>query len=949
MSFRTATRLIAAAVLAATVFAGAPRLSARDEDFKRLRAAWIQQRDKGQGKGMEQAAILMQQMAEGPLSSDPTYLAEAVNALGLAYNEQGRLSDAEAQFKRALRMWEQIRGAEHRDVATNLNNLARVHMEQGRYAEAEPLLRRALAIWEKHYGVEQHEAAMTLHVLAHIVEDQGRYAEAEPLFLKALGIYEKVHGPENAQVANFLKCVGAFYLTQGRYAEAESIYKRGLAIGEKTLGPEHPDVATTLCGLANTYKWQERYDEAEPLLKRAVAIREKMRYRQLGSTYSSLADLKRRQGKDTEAETLYRRAMAEHEKLAGADNPDVAGDLGGLSRVLVKQNRSEEAEPLLDRAIDILERKRLNPDWLIGYYRQRSRLNWDAKRTSEAVADLRRAMELAEQLRTQSPGAEHERAEFFAQFSGVFEDMVARQIQLGDLGEAFSAMERARARSLLDDLNRAGADLNAGRSVAERKEMQRRERDMKTQVASLEKQLLLAKDPAERERIDADLRTARDALYQYYRDQRSTSPVYRNLLATGGASIRLSQLERQVIGSDGLLLAYLIGKDGSFVMSIGGGKPRVTPLVIDEPAARVLHIKAGPLTNSLLHQVLVDKDGVLKQLASMKREAETTAKLAVLWQRLVPEADRKTVTGGKLKRLIIIPDGPLAMLPFETLVVEAGEPCRYLLDVGPPIFYGPSATVLYNLTTRMASKPTEREPVLTVGNPTYGPIDVASGELLALSRATGQSGYRSAGGKLTALPNTEKEVQWIVECFRKAGMSSLALQGDQATKAQVVSQAEGRWLVHLACHGMTDQTYGNFYGALALTPVDPKDPANDGFLTLAEICEMDLKGCELAVLSACETNYGPQQQGEGVWALSRGFLVAGARRVVASNWLVDDAAAANLVSRFCDGVAAAEKDGKSPNYAESLWKAKRWVRNNPEHPEWENPCYWAPFVLVGPN
>jgi hypothetical protein len=82
---------------------------------------------------------------------------------------------------------------------------------------------------------------------------------------------------------------------------------------------------------------------------------------------------------------------------------------------------------------------------------------------------------------------------------------------------------------------------------------------------------------------------------------------------------------------------------------------------------------------------------------------------------------------------------------------------------------------------------------------------------------------------------------------------------------------------------------------LALTPGPPgSPPANDGFLTLAEIYELDLKGCELAILSACQTNFGPEQRGEGVVALSRGFLAAGARRVLASNWLVDDEAAASL-------------------------------------------------------
>ena len=73
--------------------------------------------------------------------------------------------------------------------------------------------------------------------------------------------------------------------------------------------------------------------------------------------------------------------------------------------------------------------------------------------------------------------------------------------------------------------------------------------------------------------------------------------------------------------------------------------------------------------------------------------------------------------------------------------------------------------------------------------------------------------------------------------------------------------------------------YGNLFGSLALTP-GPRaadDPADDGFLTLAEIYTLDLRRCELAILSACQTNDGPQQRGEGVWSLARGFLAAGAK------------------------------------------------------------------------
>ncbi len=77
---------------------------------------------------------------------------------------------------------------------------------------------------------------------------------------------------------------------------------------------------------------------------------------------------------------------------------------------------------------------------------------------------------------------------------------------------------------------------------------------------------------------------------------------------------------------------------------------------------------------------------------------------------------------------------------------------------------------------------------------------------------------------------------------------------------------------------------------------------------MSEIYDLDLSNCDLAILSACDTNYGPQQTGEGVWALSRGFLVAGARRVVASNWLVDDEAGATLVHHFTAVLAKSGED-----------------------------------------
>lgn len=85
---------------------------------------------------------------------------------------------------------------------------------------------------------------------------------------------------------------------------------------------------------------------------------------------------------------------------------------------------------------------------------------------------------------------------------------------------------------------------------------------------------------------------------------------------------------------------------------------------------------------------------------------------------------------------------------------------------------------------------------------------------------------------------------------------------------------------------------------------------------------------------------------EATWALTRGFLVAGSRRVIASDWLVDDEATANLISYACGGIANALAKGDDDRYATSLHAAKRWLRSQEK---WRAPYYWAAFVQIGPN
>jgi CHAT domain-containing protein len=196
------------------------------------------------------------------------------------------------------------------------------------------------------------------------------------------------------------------------------------------------------------------------------------------------------------------------------------------------------------------------------------------------------------------------------------------------------------------------------------------------------------------------------------------------------------------------------------------------------------------------------------------------------------------------------------------------------------------------------------------------------------------------------LPYSGWEAQWVAKAFNDRGIKAAVFNGGAATERAVRHWASGRKVLHLACHGLADEQFGTLFAALALAP-GPRgdsDPSDDGYLTLPEIYGLDLKGCELAVLSACQTNLGPRQQGEGTWAVSRGFLVAGARRVLASDWVVDDEAAASLVSVYCTLLAQAESEGKPVDHAGFLREAKRWVRG---HDKWKSPYFWGSLVLVG--
>ncbi len=126
---------------------------------------------------------------------------------------------------------------------------------------------------------------------------------------------------------------------------------------------------------------------------------------------------------------------------------------------------------------------------------------------------------------------------------------------------------------------------------------------------------------------------------------------------------------------------------------------------------------------------------------------------------------------------------------------------------------------------------------------------------------------------------------------------------------------------------------------MALSMVNKRGGQEDGYLTLHDIYNLDLP-VDLVVLSACLSGVGKNVRGEGVIGLTRGFMHAGAQRVVVSLWLVEDRATAELMTRFYSHMLG--RNRLAP--AAALQRAKMEIAANPR---WRNPYYWSGFVLQG--
>jgi CHAT domain-containing protein len=460
----------------------------------------------------------------------------------------------------------------------------------------------------------------------------------------------------------------------------------------------------------------------------------------------------------------------------------------------------------------------------------------------------------------------------------------------GNVAQAFEVLERVRGRT--------AAALLENR-VSFSKDQSPEAQTLNATVSELQLRLMRSSDPDERERL-------KEKLFEYERQLAWTQGdqgVSHHEWLERPAPLKAIQA---VLLPDELVLEYVLADPHAYCLWITKGLAGLTAL----PAGRK---RIEELTRSYLDTIRAkqDKPDLAKEL------------YAILLGAVTEEATHD--------RLIVVPDGLLYFLPFDTL----REPSGAFLVESRTISYVPAATVLEILRSARGIQQAPR-PFLGVGDVPYQDQGGVSAELAkpqGIEKAVLRGFSDLLGTPLHDLPQTREEV---LDSNRILGNDGVVLLGSHATATAFESEPLTDFrVVHLAVHGFADTRFPERSGLVL--GVDPRS-RNNGLLRVPDIMRLHFNA-DLVTLSACDTGVGKVEDEEGITNLAEAFLVSGAKAVVASLWSADDMYTLALMERFYTHIAEGEDKAAALRQAKLELIAK-YGKGTP-------PYYWGAFVLIG--
>lgn len=368
----------------------------------------------------------------------------------------------------------------------------------------------------------------------------------------------------------------------------------------------------------------------------------------------------------------------------------------------------------------------------------------------------------------------------------------------------------------------------------------------------------------------------------------------------GTASPKTLEDIQFAIAEDELLIEFFIPRDPykpnqeCWILTVSKHKVDKFPLYIDtlgkfQEVRDDKLIERGPLS---------DLAAELRMYILSKQDAKADEILATFFEYFISPVIRAGYAPEKFKRWIIVPHGPLHLLPFQSLKDEQN---RYLIE-RVAICTAPSASVWWH----MRNKKFERNQInlLGIGNPSLS------------------EGYSS-------LPEAEDEVSRIAD--KLSWVNSTILTGEQASETRVKAAINHAGIVHFATHGRLDMANPRDGHSILLS----KDANEDGLLTASEIRSMQLEHLQLVILNICDGAVCRYGSGDEPLGLLSAFIQAGAGNAIGGLWELPDAASKMFILQFYNALDSTAPDAAIRFAAKHAIAKKRPL------------LYWAGFQLVG--
>lgn len=925
------------------------------ESYNQALPIWLQIEDrKGEAKTRGNMAIVYRRLGENQKARD--YFTQALNLsreakdrqsenvarayLGDIFTWLGDTPQALEHYDQAIAYFRDL--GDRRTEANLLNATSTVYREAGAWQKALENINQALKIMRE-IRQPQGEALM-LNNLGSTYHTINENQKALDHYQEALRIRREIKDRDGE--AETLSNIGVLYRDLGESERAISYYLQALPLFRT--GKFRRGEANLLNNLGVAYRDLPNYQKALEQYELALQI-----WRGIGDrageglTLQNMGIIYRIDLGDTpKAIECYEKALALARAVNDRDREAAALDKIGWAYLTLRE--PEKALDYLNQALALyrsLKDRRGEAETLHSLARvERERGN-----LNQARVHLEAALEISESMRVKIVSQELRASyssfiyNFYADYVDLLMQLHKRQPAEGLARSAWQANERTRARSLLESLREPRIDLRRGISPALLAEEQRLQQQLNAKAQAL---LRSGKNPRATEQTEAlqreyDLLAAE--LQQLQAQIKQKSPGYASLTQTQSPDI--AEIQKS-LGADTLLLQYALCEERSYLWVVTSTTINDYDLPkraeIEAAAKRVREL----LTES--NRCVPGETEAQNAARMAKAEAQYVETAAQLSQMLLGPVAAQLGA----KRLLIVADGALQYVPFSALPVpNAAGPQATRSGAWQPLLVNheivnlPSASTITVLRRELKDRQLAPKAIAVLGDPIFDINDERFDSSVAQVQNRRTRDSKRSGSCEQGRPDQPlwRRLSWSGPEVNKIAKLAPADQvlvalGFRASRAAAMSEELSQYrIVHFSTHGKADSERPEL-STLVFSLFDERKVEQDGYLRAHEIYNLNLPA-ELVVLSACETGLGKQVRGEGIVGLTRGFMHAGAKRVVVSLWNVNDAATSDLMGHFYRKML---KEGMPPAKALRAAQIEMWKRKGTA-----DPFYWAAFVLQG--